>query len=39
VTPAGNIGTKTDAVNTGTTPKKFYKIARTGMATYDNVGY
>jgi hypothetical protein len=39
VTPAGNIGTKTDAVNTGTTPKKFYKITRTGMATYDNVGY
>jgi hypothetical protein len=36
VTPIGNVGTKTDAV---TTPKKFYKLTRTGMATYDNVGY
>jgi hypothetical protein len=36
VTPTGNVGTKTDAV---TTPKKFYKLTRTGMATYDNVGY
>jgi len=34
-----NIGTKTDTVNTSTTPKKFYKLTRTGMATYDNVGY
>jgi hypothetical protein len=39
VTPAGNIGTKTDTVNTGTTPKKFYKITRTGIAAFDNVGY
>lgn len=39
VTPAGNIGTKTDTVNTVTTPKKFYKITRTGIATYDSVGY
>jgi hypothetical protein len=36
VTPTGNVGTKTDAV---TTPKKFYKLTRTGMATYDNAGY
>jgi hypothetical protein len=39
VTPTGNVGTKTDTVNTSTTPKKFYKLTRTGMATYDNVGY
>jgi hypothetical protein len=39
VTPAENIGTKTDTVNTGTTPKKFYKITRTGIAAYDSVGY
>jgi hypothetical protein len=34
-----NIGTKTDTVNTASSPKKFYKLTRTGMATYDNVGY
>jgi hypothetical protein len=34
-----NIGTKTDTANTASTPKKFYKLTRTGMATYDNVGY
>jgi hypothetical protein len=39
VTPAGNIGTKTDTVNTGTTTRKFYKLNRTGMAAYDSVGY
>ena len=39
VTPAGNVGTKTETVNTATTTKKFYKLTRTGMATYDSVGY
>jgi hypothetical protein len=39
VTPAGNVGTKTETVNTATTPRKFYKLTRTGMATYDSVGY
>ena len=39
VTPTSNVGIKTDTVNTSTTPKKFYKLTRTGMATYDNVGY
>jgi hypothetical protein len=39
VTAATNKGEKTDTVNTVTTPKKFYKLTRTGMATYDNVGY
>jgi len=39
VTPAGNSGIKTDTVNTGYAPKKFYKLTRTGIATYDNVGY
>jgi hypothetical protein len=39
VSPAGNSATTTDTVNTSTTPKKFYKLTRTGMATYDNAGY
>ena len=39
VTPAGNVGTKTETVNTTTTTRKFYKLTRTGMATYDSVGY
>jgi hypothetical protein len=39
VTPAGNNGTKTDMVNTGTTPRKFYKFTRAGMADYDSLGY
>ena len=39
VTPAGNAGTKTETVNTATTTRKFYKLTRTGMATYDSVGY
>ena len=39
VTPAGNVGTKMETVNTTTTPRKFYKLTRTGMAPYDNVGY
>jgi hypothetical protein len=39
ITPTGNSGEKTDTVNTGTNPRKFYKFTRTGMATYDNVGY
>ena len=39
VSPSGNSATTTEPVNTSTTPKKFYKLTRTGMATYDNVGY
>jgi len=39
VTPAGNAGTKNETVNTATTTRKFYKLTRTGMATYDSVGY
>jgi len=39
VTPAGNNGEKTDTLNTGTAPRKFYKVNRTGMAPYDSVGY
>jgi hypothetical protein len=39
VTPSGNVGTKTETVNSATTPRKFYKVTRTGMATYDSVGY
>jgi YHYH protein len=39
VTPTGNSGIKTDTVNIGYAPKKFYKLTRTGMANYDNVGY
>ena len=39
ITPTGNSGEKTDTVNTGTTPRKFYKLTRTGMAPYDSVGY
>jgi hypothetical protein len=39
VNPAGNSGVKTETVNTSYTPRKFYKLTRTGMATYDNVGY
>jgi hypothetical protein len=35
----GNVGTKTETMNTTTTPQKLYKMTRTGMATYDNVGY
>jgi len=40
VTSAGNVGTKMETVNTTTTPRKFYKLTRTGMSTaYDSVGY
>jgi hypothetical protein len=39
VTPTGNSGVITETVNTGYVPKKFYKLTRTGMANYDNVGY
>jgi len=39
VTPNGNIATKTENVDTTATPRKFYKLTRTGMATYDSVGY
>jgi hypothetical protein len=39
VSPAGNSATKTEPVNTSTTPRKFYKLNRTGMATYDSLGY
>ena len=39
VNPAGNSGVKTETVNASYTPRKFYKLTRTGMATYDNVGY
>ena len=35
----GNVETKTETMNTTTTPQKFYKMTRTGMATYDSVGY
>jgi hypothetical protein len=36
VTPTGNSGAITETVNA---TKKFYKLTRTGMANYDNVGY
>ena len=39
VSPPGNRATKTEPVNTSTTPRQFYKLTRTGMATYDSVGY
>jgi len=39
VTPNGNIATKTENVDTTATPRKFYKLTRTGMATYDSLGY
>jgi len=39
VTPNSNIATMNENVDTAGTPKKFYKVKRTGMATYDNVGY
>ena len=39
VIPNGNIATRTENVDTTTTPRKFYKVNRTGMAPYDNVGY
>jgi len=39
-TPVGNSGEKIDTVNSSTTPRKFYKLTRTGMSTaYDSVGY
>jgi len=35
-----NSGEKIDTNNTSTTPRKFYKLTRTGMSTtYDSVGY
>jgi len=39
VTPNSNIATMNENVDTAGTPKKFYKVKRTGMATYDNDGY
>ena len=39
VSSAGNSATKTEPVNTTTTPKKFYKLTRTGITPYDSVGY
>ena len=39
VTATGNIGAYTETVNSATTPRKFYKLTRTGMAAYDNLGY
>jgi len=39
LTPAGNLGIKTETVNTATTLRKFYKVTRTGMAAYDSLGY
>jgi hypothetical protein len=39
VTPNSNIATMNENVDTTGTPKKFYKVKRTGMATYDNIGY
>jgi hypothetical protein len=39
VTPNGNIATRTENMDTTTTPRKFYKVNRTGMAPYDSVGY
>ena len=37
--PVGNLGIKTETVNTATTLRKFYKVTRTGMAAYDSLGY
>jgi len=39
VSTNGNIATNTENVDTTATPKKFYKVNRTGMAPYDSVGY
>lgn len=39
VTPNSNIATMNENVDTAGTPKKFYKVKRTGMTTYDNIGY
>jgi hypothetical protein len=39
VSTKGNIATNTENVDTTATPKKFYKVNRTGMAPYDSVGY
>jgi hypothetical protein len=39
VSTNGNIATNTENVDTTATPKRFYKVNRTGVATYDNVGY
>jgi len=39
VSSAGNSATKTEPVNTTTTPKRFYKLTRTGITPYDSVGY
>jgi hypothetical protein len=39
VTPNSNIATMNENVDTAGTPKKFYKVKRTGMNTYDNIGY
>jgi hypothetical protein len=39
VTPNGNIATKNENVDTTATPRKFYKVTRTGIAPYDSVGY
>jgi hypothetical protein len=39
VTTNGNIATRTENVDITTTPRKFYKVNRTGMAPYDSVGY
>jgi hypothetical protein len=35
----GNVGTIKETGGTTAIPKKFYKLTRTGMAPYDNVGY
>jgi len=35
----GNVGTMKETGGTTAIPKKFYKLTRTGMAPYDNVGY
>ena len=39
VSTNGNVATNTENVDTTATPKKFYKVNRTGMAPYDSVGY
>jgi len=39
VTTNGNIATRTENMDITTTPRKFYKVNRTGMAPYDSVGY
>ena len=39
VTPNSNIATMNENVDTAGTPKKFYKVKRTGMTNYDNIGY